>query len=150
MSVAFRILALCCALSWVHAYAALGGDAASVQADGTQLHAAVSSTAFGAYERRDLDLASGGVIREFLDDSGTVFAVTWHTPVPPDLKQLLGERYADFTDALRALDHPGLHRSVHLVRAGLIVDASGRPRAYQGRAYLPAALPAGVPLEALH
>ena len=62
-------------------------------------------------------------MREYLDRAGNVFAVSWSGPVLPDLQRLLGAHFAQYTAALAALEHPGLHRSVRMSRA----DSSSSP-----------------------
>jgi hypothetical protein len=51
----------------------------------------------------------------------------------------------EYATALAALNHPGLHRSLRVALPELIVESGGHLRAYAGRAYLPALVPAGVP-----
>lgn len=83
-------------------------------------------------------------VREFLNQDGAVFAVSWSGPVLPDLQQLLGPHFAEYSSALAALAHPGLQRSVRVASSGLVVESGGHMRAYAGRAYLPARIPSGV------
>jgi hypothetical protein len=73
-----------------------------------------------------------------------VFAVSWTAPVLPDLHRLLGSYFNEYTTALAALNRPGLRRSVRIASSGLVVESAGHLRAYAGRAYLPAFVPAGV------
>lgn len=131
------------------ARAALGADAASVRSDGAQLRGEVASTSLDLYEVDEITDGSGMRVREYLNRAGIVFAVAWSSPAPPDLQQLLGTHFSVYATALAALDHPGLHRSVRIDAAGLIVEAGGHLRAYTGRAYLPALIPTGVANEEL-
>jgi hypothetical protein len=136
----FGAMALC--VTPVHA--GLGGDAASVQADAAALHGVVTSENMRRYHLQELTDASGTRVREFLDDAGVVFAVSWTGPAPPDLQGLLGAHFAQYASSLAALNHPGLHRSVRVATPDLVVEAGGHMRAYAGRAYLPLLIPGGV------
>jgi hypothetical protein len=110
----------------------------------------MSSIARDSYQLRQLSGESGNLIREYVNHSGTVFAITWSGPAPPDLKQLLGAHYLAYTSALARLNHPGLQRSIRIASTELVVEATGRPRAFRGRAYLPGALPSRVSPTELH
>ena len=131
------------------ARAALGADAASVPADCAQLQGELASTSLELYDIDEITDGSGMRVREYLNRAGIVFAVAWSSPAPPDLQQLLGMHFSAYATALAALDHPGLHRSVRIDSAGLIVEAGGHLRAYTGRAYVPALIPTGVTNEEL-
>jgi hypothetical protein len=130
---------------WVGpARAALGGDAASVLADGAELRGVVISEIGQQFNVQDITVETGVRVREFMNRDGAVFAVSWTGPVLPDLQQLMGAYYSTYTTALAALNHPGLHRSVRVALPNLVVESSGHLRAYAGRAYLPALIPVGV------
>lgn len=126
------------------AHASLGGDEASVVADGAAFQALLRAVDRTQYVLHELTAPTGVRVREYLGSSGTVFAVAWSGPVVPDLQALLGAHYADYVKALAGLTSPGLHRSVRLVLPGAVVESSGHLRAYAGRAYLPGRIPAGV------
>jgi hypothetical protein len=127
------------------ARAGLGGDAASAFADGTELHGVVNSVSLPQYDIQEITTETGIRVREYVNRDGVVFAVSWTGPVLPDLQRLLGTHYVEYTTALAALNHPGLHRSLRVALPELIVESGGHLRAYAGRAYLPALVPAGVP-----
>jgi hypothetical protein len=137
-------------LSYGVARAGLGGDAAGVQADAAELHGAVNSASARQFDIEEISADSGVRVREFLNQGGVVFAVSWSGPVMPDLQALLGAHYAAYRAGLAALDHPGLHRSVRVASSTLVVESGGHLRAYAGRAYLPALIPAGVTAADLH
>jgi hypothetical protein len=130
---------------WVgSAHAALGGDAANVPADAAELHGVVNTEIRQQYDIQEISTETGMRVREYLSRDGVVFAVSWSGPVMPDLQRLLGTHFAQYTAALQALAHPGLHRSVRVASSELIVQSGGHLRAYAGRAYLPTLVPAGV------
>jgi hypothetical protein len=126
------------------ACAGLGSDAAGVAADGTELHGALNATSLPQYEIEEITTDTGMRVREYLGRDGVVFAVSWSGPALPDLQRLLGTHYVEYTTALAALTRPGLHRSVRIASAELVVESSGHLRAYAGRAYLPTLVPAGI------
>jgi len=115
-----------------------------VLADGAASKALVNSVIGQQYDIQEINADTGVRVREYLNRDGVVFAVSWAGPVLPDLQRLLGTHFAAYTTALAALDHPGLHRSVRVASSDLVVESGGHLRAYAGRAYLPALIPAGV------
>lgn len=135
------LLTLCALIGSSAAWAALGGAADSVLADRVSLQAAVSIEDRGHYVVQTLRTATGVTVREYLLDDA-VFAISWTGAVPPDLHALLGSHFAAYAASLTRLAHPGRQRVVHLTVDDMILNQSGHLRAYQGRAYLPALLPA--------
>jgi hypothetical protein len=130
------------------AYATLGGDISSVQGDRTQMRAKASaSTSTGSYSVHTMETAAGTMVREYADNSGKVFAVSWQGPVKPDLDQLLGQYFADFRD--QAASGRIGRRRLLVDKPNVVIVSEGRMRAFAGKAYLPQALPAGVNIEDL-
>jgi hypothetical protein len=132
------------------ARAELGGDAASVLIDADGLHGVVNSVRLQQYDILEITAETGMCVHEYLNRGGVVFAVSWSGPVLPDLQRLLGTHFENYTTALAALDHGGLHRSVRFTLPGLVIESGGHLRAYSGRARLPALIPAGVAVDALN
>jgi hypothetical protein len=126
------------------AHAALGGDAASVLADGVASKGTVNAVIRQQYDIEEFTADTGVQVREYLNRDGVVFAVSWTGPVLPDLQRLLGTHFAAYTEGLAALNHPGLQRSVRVASSALVVESGGHLRAYAGRAYVPVLMPAGV------
>jgi Protein of unknown function (DUF2844) len=124
------------------AHATLGERAASVESDTAKLHATLKVTPHGGYAVHEMTLDSGTLVREFIGDDGVVFGVAWRGPAIPDLRQTLGKYFADYS-AEASTKHGG-HNRLHLARSDLVIEAGGHMRAFSGRAYLPATLPAGV------
>jgi hypothetical protein len=75
------------------AAAHLGGDSDSVDADRQQLRADLRSIPMRQYNLHEIRAASGTLVHEYATRQGTVFAVTWQGPLPPDLHQLFGDYY---------------------------------------------------------
>jgi len=134
-----------CGLLWPQAaHPSLGGDRASVAEDARILHGVIQSSATGTVEMQQITTDGGLQVREYLTPGGVVFALGWNGPVMPELKPLLGSSFEPYAAALRAQDHAGRHRAFSVVSSALVVASEGHLRAYSGRAYLPALLPAGV------
>jgi hypothetical protein len=138
--VAFGVTPWCVA----PARAALGGDAASVTSDADALHGVIHSTPLQQYDIHEITSDNGMRLREFVSRNGVVFAVTWSGPAMPDLQKLLGTSYQTYTTAVAAASHSGLKHSQRIATSDLVVESDGHMRAYSGRAYLPALIPAGT------
>ena len=142
----FRMVWLTAAVSAGAAHAALGGDAASVEADRVAMKGeAVASVANELYAVRELQAATGTSVKEYLSPGGVVFAVSWSGPALPDLRQLLGAQFDVYTAAARARNAGPGHLDIR--EPGLVVQSAGQMRAFFGRAYIPALVPAGVALD---
>lgn len=126
------------------ALAHLGGDASSVDADRQMFHAQLTSMAMPLYRRHEIRTESGMLLHEYETPGGTVFAVSWHGALPPDLQQLFGNYYQRFQSAAPASVRPGMHRQLTIAAPDLVVQSMARTRAYQGTAYIPSLVPAGV------
>ena len=81
------------------------------------------------------------LVHEFADAGGTVFAVSWSGPFKPDLKQLLGRHFDEFQKG--AGRRRGDHSHLRLDTSDMVVVSTGHMGAFEGRAWLPAQLPAG-------
>jgi hypothetical protein len=122
------------------AFAALGGDAASVDADVAKMKGQGHSTSAGGYTVSEITLPSGTLVREYVSSEGKVFAVTWRGTAVPDLQQTLGTYFEQFKSAAAAAPH-GNHHHLRVQQSDLVVTAGGHMRAWNGRAYVPSLLP---------
>lgn len=131
------------------ASATLGQPEITVQTDTAQLHAAIkSSEDRTGYRVHEIQLPSGTVLREFVAPNGNVFAVAWHGPTRPDLRQALGQYFDAFVAAPRAKLSDRRHLQIQ--QGDLVVQSGGHMRALSGRAYLQSAIPSGVNIGDLH
>jgi Protein of unknown function (DUF2844) len=127
------------------ASATLGQPEASVRTDATQLKGSVQATYLANYRVHEIQLPSGTAVREFVSLDGNVFAIAWSGHSTPNLRQMLGEYFDQYAAALQV--RRGDHRHVQIQLDNLVVQATGHMRGtFAGRAYLPAAIPAGVSL----
>ena len=79
------------------------------------------------------------LVKEYVNDAGLVFGVTWQARRVPNMKTLLGRYFPEFQIATQARGHkPG---PLNLKTKNLIVESAGHMRAFHGRAYLPDLLP---------
>jgi hypothetical protein len=125
------------------AFASLGDNENSIQADQAQMRASRRITRTPAYAVHELRAPTGHVIREYVSPSGTVFAVAWQGPSKPDLRQLLGTHFDEFLQAADQVERHG-HGPLVLQLPDLVVVSAGHMRAFSGKSYLPQMLPAGV------
>ena len=122
------------------AFAALGGDSTTVQADVARMKGALRITSSAGVTVHEITTSYGTVVREYLTPGDKVFAVSWHGPVNPDLRQMLGDHYTQYEQAA-SVPHPGGHRHLAIEQPGLVVQVSGRVRAFVGRAWVPGLVP---------
>lgn len=141
-------VALMLSVSAARAFAALGG---APSAPGPRVLSetavqAVSNAA--AYTDLKETMESGTEIHEYVNAKGIVFAVSWSGPFLPDLKQVLGAHFGTLVDHVK--QHPGGARSqVRLQQDDVVIFSGGRPGAFEGRAWVPALLPAGFDTNAV-
>ena len=129
------------------AFAALGGDASSVDDDVVKMKGqSRTTTPAGGYSVSETTLPSGTVLREYVSPDGKVFAVTWKGAVPPDLTQTLGVYYAQFKAAATATPRAS-HHNVQVRQDDLVVITGGHMRAWTGKAYAQSLLPPNFSLD---
>ena len=81
------------------AQAALGGVEGSVEVDRQQIGATARVLRTPSYTMHELQTPSGTVVREYVSPGGVVFAVAWHGPAMPDLRQVLGTDFDRYVEA---------------------------------------------------
>ncbi|MGZ3697718.1 MAG: DUF2844 domain-containing protein [Bdellovibrionota bacterium] len=124
------------------AHASLGGPALSVEHDRNALRGQQKVLSRHGYSIHELTLPEGQTVREYVDASGTVFAVTWQGATQPDLSLLPGDHFQEFQNAQSAEPPPGPRRPSATTRSGnLVVVRSGHMRDLRGKAYLETELP---------
>jgi hypothetical protein len=128
------------------AYAALGGSPSDfgttpLRQGGRSLAAAGSDTAT-VYTVSQSTLDSGTVVREYTNTQGIVFAVSWSGPALPDLRTLLGAKFAVMTGSAGKRPKAG-HSQLAVNQSDVVIVSSGHMRAYAGHAWIPGALPSG-------
>jgi hypothetical protein len=130
------------------ARAALGGSSDSVESDRVVMKGLTRPVPTGALQKQELQLPSGTVVTEYLNGNGKVYAVSWQGPSLPNLRQVLGNY---FTNYQVAAQQPVVrHRLVRLNSPDIVIESSGKMRAFMGRAWVPALLPSGVSAADIH
>lgn len=126
----------------------LGGDTASIQKDQAHFQASLRRLPGNSYSIQELRGTAGNLIREYVSAQGTVFGVAWEGPWPPDLQQLLGSYFDEYTRAVQSSGaaRPG-RKPIRIDLPDLSVHTAGHPRSFTGQAYLPGMLPEGVSAE---
>ena len=128
------------------AFASLGGDASSVDADVAKMKAQSRATPAGGYTVSEITLPTGTVIHEYVSAEGKVFAVTWKGPAVPDLEQTLGTYFTTFT-AAASVPHGADHHHLTVRTSDLVLQTGGHMRAHVGKAYVPSLLPPNFSLD---
>lgn len=139
LTVAAALLGCC-----VPAFASLGGNVSSVEADRVHMNARVSVTQTSDYAIHEIQSPAGMVVDEYVSPAGTVFAVSWHGLFPPDMQQVLGPYFQQYAAALQAEPHRYGHPPLNIQEPGLVIQTGGHMRAHFGRVYVPNLLPEGI------
>lgn len=130
--------------------ASLGGDVSSVQADQVKMQGSLRTSSANLFTVHEIQTPTGVAVKEYVSPTGKVFAVTWQGPFHPDLRQLLGSYFDQYTQAVQAQQAQRRGRGPLLIeQPGLVVQVTGHLRAFRGRAYVPQMLPAGIHSEDL-
>jgi hypothetical protein len=147
-----RARAMCATVALValpaSASATLGSDASSVDADRVRMQGALLRiVTIDAYTLHEVQSSSGTTVREYVS-SGKVFAVAWQGPWLPNLRQILGTYFNAYQRTVQGT--PGNRKargSLVINLPDFVVQMSGHPRAFSGRAYLPRLMPQRIQLE---
>jgi hypothetical protein len=88
-------------------------------------------------------------LKEYVSNSGQVFAVTWSGYSHPDLSEILGSYWSEYNTAIKK--HKPNHFEKHFTQStkNIVIEKSGHFRSVKGRAYILKLLPAGVNLNAI-
>lgn len=126
------------------AFASLGASVKSVEADRAQMTAQETVTHAAGFDIHEMRAPYGTVVDEYVSQGGTVFAVTWHGQFPPQMQQVLGRYFQEYSAALQVRQPQYGHHPLDIQEHDLVVQTFGHMGAYYGRAYLPEQVPAGV------
>jgi hypothetical protein len=129
-------------------WAALGGKPARLGPHVAAAKSNAATTGQAAYTESQKVLDSGTTVHEYTDAAGNVFAVSWSGPFLPDLKEILGEHF-DALTAQQRNRRAGGRSPLHIRQPNVVIDSEGHMGAFQGRAWLPAKLPAGFDPQAI-
>ncbi len=132
--------------------AGLGESARTLPSDRKVVQGATQNatgSSVSPYTLYSVTTDGGTSVNEYAGPQGTIFAVTWRGPMPPNLQQLFGSYYAQYQAAAAAAAAADGGRQSdrhhqHLSNDDLVVAASAHQRYYQGRAFVRSLVPAGV------
>jgi hypothetical protein len=139
--------ALALLMAALPARGALGGDVSSIEADRVYMQGTRRVTTAEAYTMHEIQAASGTVVREYAGADGKVFAVTFHGPWQPDMRQILGSYFDQYYRAVQAQGPRRGRRPIMIDEPGLTVQIGGHLRNFAGRAFVREMLPSGVRVE---
>lgn len=144
----FAVIAILGFVSTLPALASLGGDPSSVEADRAHMKAQTNIVETTGYDVHEIQSPAGTVVSEYISPaSGKVFAVSWQGPFLPDMQQVLGRYFQQYSQALQTQERQYGHRPLNIQLPGLVIQTGGHMRAYFGRAYVPSMVPEGVRAE---
>jgi hypothetical protein len=125
---------------------ATGAASSSLSVMRSASSTASSATASASYTVRETVLGNGTVVREYLATDGAVFGIAWRGPQMPDLSSLLGTYFPQYVAGVKAVRaaRGGGRGPVAVDQSSLVVRSGGHMGAFNGQAWLPPALPAGV------
>ncbi|WP_235914254.1 DUF2844 domain-containing protein [Rugamonas rivuli] len=128
------------------AYAALGSSPSNFGTapvrQGARALATAGAGGTAVYTVSQSTLDSGTVVREYMNAEGVVFAVSWNGPALPDLRTLLGDKFAVLTSTAAKRPKAG-HSQLAVEQQDVVIVSGGHMRAYAGHAWIPGTLPAG-------
>ena len=126
-------------------WAALGNNAASVDADAQAWGGQHTVVAKAGYNLHQITLADGSVVNEFVSPAGVVFGVSWKGRRLPDFHQLFGVYVSNFQQGQRTQVIP--RRAVTIQGTDFYFTNFGRMMSFHGRAYAPSLIPANLTAE---
>src|SRR5258708_39273899 len=139
-AVVLVILAFC-----LPSFAELGGYADSVAADRARMKASLKVTQNKAFAVHEITTPTKIVVREYVGSDGRVFGVAWQGPFLPDLSQLLGSFFGQYSDAIKAQKRTYVrHRPAKIQQPTLVLQGGGGMLGPLGRAHGADMCPAGV------
>lgn len=127
------------------AWAALGSDVSSVNADAQVLRGQHIMLAKVGYGMHQITTTDGSVVKEFVTPAGTVFGVSWQGHFIPNLKQLLGTYVTNLQQGQRT--HVIPRRAVTIQGDNFEFTSVGHMRNFRGRAFVPGLVPANLTAE---
>ncbi|MDD2540487.1 MAG: DUF2844 domain-containing protein [Desulfuromonadaceae bacterium] len=127
---------------WAHAV--LGGGVDTIAVDRKVLQAVHrATTAHKGYTVEEI-VSDAMTVREYVSPSGVVFGIAWNGYVNPDLTQLLGAYWGEYSAARQKAERRYGTNRQKLSTNSTVVEKWGHMRNLQGRAYVPSLIPSGV------
>ena len=127
------------------AWAALGEDVSTVDADAQALSGRHIKVAKIGYDMHQITLSDGSVVNEFVSPAGTVFGVSWLGHSIPNLQKLLGTYTTNLQQGQRTRVVP--RRAVTIQGNNFVFSSVGHLRFFRGRAYVSSLVPTNLTAE---
>ena len=127
------------------AWAALGNNQASVDADAQALGGQHTVVAKTGYSLHQISMSDGSVVNEFVSPAGVVFGVSWQGRRLPDFHQLFGAYMTNFQQGQRTQVIP--RRGITIQGTDFYFTNFGRTMSFHGRAYAPSLVPTHLTAE---
>lgn len=136
------VTALALSICAQNAFAALGG-LPSFDASTVSSATILGSTSAASYTYvKKTTLESGTQVLEYMNADGIVFGVSWSGPYLPDLQEVLGAHFQSLVQQAGKRPH-GVRSQLAVKQADVVIFSGGRMGAFEGKAWVPALLPAG-------
>jgi hypothetical protein len=103
----------------------------------------VTGPASAPYTTQQLVQPDGTQIREYIFRA-KVFGIAWQGPTPPDLRQLLGSYFGDYSAAAAAAQAGGSHTPIAVSLPDVTLITGANLTTFHGQAFVPSLAPAGV------
>jgi hypothetical protein len=117
-----------------------GGHPAAGGSGAAPAVAATASAPQDRYVTTSFTLDSGTDVHQYTSSAGVVFAVAWSGPALPDLQELLGPHFT--TLLAHGRQRIGKPPRLLVQAKGVVIVSGGRMGAFDGKAWVPALLPA--------
>jgi len=135
----------------VPASAELGGDTASVYRDMERMHGTVQLRNTQQYTIFEINGPTGTTVREFVGPDGIVFGIAWEGRFIPEMDQVLGTYFDQYSAAVKAVTGRYFgRRHLDMRLPNLVFESNGHMGWYYGRAYIPESVPKETKLEDIH
>jgi len=146
LQVALAATAIAATTGTVHAQlGSTNATAASAQGSSDASAVVIQKATNDAVQWQESTDANQIRVRQYVSAAGQVYAVSWDGPAMPDLAALLGTWFGEYQQsALAGLPNASSLHTSRVNRSDLVVETAVRLRDFNGRAWLPDALPAGV------
>ncbi|NVN92884.1 MAG: DUF2844 domain-containing protein [Desulfuromonadales bacterium] len=128
-------------------YAALGGNSDTIVSDRKSLQAVRHATTSNKGYTVEEVVSDATTVREYVSSSGIVFGIAWNGYVHPDLTQLLGSYWNEYSAAQQKIARKFGRKHQQLATDNIVIEKWGHMRNLKGRAYVPGLVPAGVSID---
>ena len=128
-------------------FAGLGDQASSIATDQKILSAKrANADVYQKYSVQEM-VSDATTLKEYINNNGVIFAITWQGLDHPDLSVVLSSYYDRYQVSAKEQPRTPGQRHRNVKREDLVVQKWGQMRNLRGRAYDPSLIPSGVSLD---